>query len=192
MGNKNKNQNRHNNDKNKEKSMTTETIPTEQINMEALGNKPEAEAKTEEQEDKSVFRTFIIEPVQKVYNSVVAPVIEAGKTFVLDAWQSLKDGFDELKRQYESQGLMRFSLSKLGKGAITLAKVGIVVTVAALLNNYLMANFGFSILSLNAILISLAVAAVAFGIVSYMNQKELTKDFTFKEIGADIAHSMVA
>ncbi len=192
MGNKNKNQNRHNNDKNKEKSMTTETIKSEQINMEALGTKPQEETKTEGQEEKSIFRTFVIEPIQKVYNTVVAPVIEAGKTFVLDAWQSIKDGFDELKRQYESQGLMRISLSKLGKGAITLAKVGVIVTVAALLNDYIMANFGFSILSVNAILISLAVGAVAFGIVSYMNQKELTKDFTFKEIGADIAHSLVA
>ena len=95
-------------------------------------------------------------------------------------------GIPQYRIQRRSDDTYITSLSELA-AEITLAKVGIVVTVAALLNNYLMANFGFSILSLNAILISLAVAAVAFGIVSYMNQKELTKDFTFKEIGADIA-----
>ena len=173
---------------------TTASIPNEQVNMDALKTKPQDETPKAEkkEEEQGVFSTFIIEPIKKVWNGTAVPLWAAGKTLVLDGIDAVKNGFSELQRQYESQGFMRFSLSKLGKAATTLAKVGIVVTVAALLNNYLMANFGFSILSVNAILISLGVALVAYAIVSYMNQKELTKDFTFAQIGSDVAYAMVA
>lgn len=186
-------QNKGNQNQNKEKTMSenTQTEPkAEQINMEALKTKDApAEATQEGEEKPGVFSTFIIEPAKKIWNGTAVPLWAAGKTLVLEGVDAIKRAGEEIKREYESQGFVRFCLNKVGKGAVLLAKVGVVVTVAMLLNNYLMMNFGFSILSVNAILISLGVAALCFAIVSYMNQKDTENSFSFKNIGADIAHS---
>lgn len=174
------------------------SIATEQINMDALKTKPQNEEnqgeapKDEKKEEPGFFRTYISTPIVKAYNATLAPLFSMIKQFGLDTWDSVKRTYDEIKAELEAQGAIRFMMNKAGKAALLTAKIAVITVAALLVNELLLSNFGFGFLSLNAVLISLGVAIVCFGIVSYMNQKETKEEFTMKEIGSDIAHSLLA